>query len=331
MKTRYQLLLLLLASLVAHSQEVINRKYLWEQKTITFKVGTTGTRHVLKDTVIDRTALAKRSAMESFRGEKVFYLAFDEAVLNDATFKANSTFSGDKLKLTLKPGVYNVRYLILPQKELTKDGKAIGAEVVLPDTKEDLYCYIKFDEDGKAWVNPWLDGTYDDRGVVFYQLANRQTITFRFSEVTVSALTIPFKYRPKHSGYAEDFSTAVNLNVMVEITPFLWGKTSYHYRSKVGNVTTTRRVTVGPIFGVSTVSLDAGNTSASADPIKGSDKITKGLITAGGGLVYSRNKLSFGALAGWDWAAGDNAGRWNYNGNLWVGLAVGYSLFAFAQ
>jgi hypothetical protein len=326
MKHSYQLLLLLLASLMAHGQEVLDRQYLWEKKTVEFKKGTNGVRRVTKDSVIDRTSVAQRKGMESFKGEEVFYLMFDEAVVNDATFKKGGTFSGDKLKLILKPGTYNVRYMILPQRELTKDGKVIGAEVVKPDTTE-LYCYIKFDEEGKAWVNPW----YDDRGVIFYQLSNRQTINFRFSEVTVSAVTIPFKYRPKQSGYGEDFSTAVNLNAMIEFTPFLWGKTSYHYRTKVGSVTTTRRVTVGPIFGVSTVSLDAGNTSASSDPIKGDDKITKGLVTAGGGVVYSRNKLSFGVLAGWDWAAGDNAGRWNYNGNLWLGLAIGYSVFAFAQ
>ena len=289
-----------------------------------------GPLRVKSDTTIVRTGLAQRKKLETFDGVEVYYLSFDEALVFDKQTQSAVTFSADTLTMTLKKGAYHVKYIILPQKQILKDDKVLGAEVVNPELEKKSKCYVKF-EDEKIWVNPYLENNFDDSGIIYYQLSNRQTVTFRFTEIATSAFTLPFKYRPKHKGYGEDFSTAINFNILVGITPFPWGWTSHHYRAKVGSVTTTHKLTLGALFGVSTVALDAGNTSASTDPVKAGDKITKGLVTFGGGLVYSRNKLSFGLLTGVDWAAGDNANRWNYNGDHWAGLAIGYAIFPFTQ
>lgn len=328
MKSSYVIPLLLLSA-VAHGQEVLSRKFDWGYEIK--KMGD-GMLRVKDDTTIVRTGLEERKEKESFDGKQVYYLSATEAiVVSDVSV---FTLSADGMTLNLKAGRYAIKYVLLPQQEVVVAGKVIGGKVV--KTKYTSSCYIKFDDD-KIWINPYLTRDFDDRGVIYYQLRNRQSLNFNFSDVTVSALTLPLKYRfggtkeysSGNKTYGEDFSTAINVNAMLAWSPY--GRVHHHHRSKVGSITTTQKFTIGLIGGASTVTLDKGNTSASDDPITTDVKIAKGLATYGLGLAYSHNKLNLGLFAGQDWAVGDNARRWNYNGKVWVGLAVGYSLFAFAQ
>jgi hypothetical protein len=195
--------------------------------------------------------------------------------------------------------------------------------------------FVKFDED-KVWVNPNLSGDFTNKGLYYYELKNRQSMNLEFSETTVSALTIPIKYRFKKESQdilaeskdiSEEFTTAVNVNLFVGKT--FHGKTKFHYREKVGNITNTSKFTGGLLVGVSTVTLDRSNTSASNSPILDDSKITKGLSSLGIGGTYTFNKINFGLFYGWDFSIGDDSSKWNYNKRPWLGLAVGYSILPF--
>jgi len=189
--------------------------------------------------------------------------------------------------------------------------------------------FVKFEED-KLWVNPNLDGDYTNQGMFYYSLSNRQTVKLYFTEWSVSALTIPLKYRPQSApskGIPHELTSDVNLNAFIGYT--YSGLTAFHHREKVGNVENTRRWTIGGVFGASSLSLDKNNTSATDKKITDDVTLTKGMATLGLGLAYSYNKINFGAFAGVDYTLGDAIAKWNYNGRPWLGVAVGYSLISF--
>ncbi len=187
--------------------------------------------------------------------------------------------------------------------------------------------FVKF-EDNKLTVNPYLikdrNNEYAKREIYHYTLENRQTITLRFTEWSVSTLTVPIKYRFKDDDrdIKEEFTTDFNANLFVGRT--FYGKSSFFHRKKVGNITNTWKVTGGLLFGVSTVTLNKGNTSTSEEPLE--PEVTKGLGSIGLGLTLSYNKINIGGFMGWDYSVGKYAERWNYNKKTWIGLAVGYSI-----
>ena len=192
--------------------------------------------------------------------------------------------------------------------------------------------FVKF-EQSKLIVNPYLikdkNGEFGKRDVYYYELKNRQTIRLNFKEWTVSALTIPFKYRFKDKGsnVSEEFTTDFNANLFIGRT--FYGKTSFFHRKDVGNISNTYKLTGGLLLGASTITLNESNTSAATLPLDSGTEIIKGLGTIGLGLTFSYNKINFGGFMGWDYSVGDDAEKWNYNKEPWIGLAFGYSLFKF--
>lgn len=192
--------------------------------------------------------------------------------------------------------------------------------------------FVKF-EKNKLIVNPYLtkdkDGDFGNRDLYYYELKNRQTIKLNFNEWTVSALTIPFKYRFKNkdSEISEEFTTDFNANLFIGRT--FYGKTSFFHRKDVGNISNTYKWTGGLLLGASTVTLNAANTSAANQPLDSDTEIIKGLGTIGLGLSFSYNKINLGGFVGWDYSLGDDAEKWNYNKDPWIGFALGYSLFKF--
>ena len=201
--------------------------------------------------------------------------------------------------------------------------------VTIVTTKPATWGYVKFDED-KVWVSPDLVG-YTDPGLHYYQLQNRHTIRLWTTDISISALTMPVKYRFKGTrdsngkAFCEDFASAVNVNVFVGPS---FGKTSFHYREKVGNISNTWKITVGLIGGGSTVKLNKSNTISADKPITGDTEITKGLLSLGFGATYSYNKATVGAFLGKDYSIGQDANLWDYNRHAWLGIAIGYSIFS---
>jgi len=188
--------------------------------------------------------------------------------------------------------------------------------------------YVKFDED-KVWVSPELVG-YTDPGLHYYQLKNRHTIRLWTTDVSISALTMPVKYRfdgKRSNGKAlgEEYAAGVNVNVFAG--PSI-GKTSFHYREKVGNISNAWKVTFGVIAGGSTVTLTQSNTGSADVPLAEDVEIMKGLLSLGVGATFSYNKATIGAFLGKDYSLGKDADRWDYNRKPWLGIAIGYSIFS---
>lgn len=184
---------------------------------------------------------------------------------------------------------------------------------------------LKFEED-KIYINPYLSDDIDRNDIYFYKLKNRQTAKICFREATLSALVIPVKYRFKKSDIPEEFSASLNMNIFLG---YSLGMDSFFHQKKIGNKVITKKITFGAIGGISTVKLTAINTSLDSEPITEGREFTKGLASAGFGLVYSYNKFNIGAFIGSDYAVGEGSNKWNYQGQPWVGFALGYGLFNF--
>lgn len=184
---------------------------------------------------------------------------------------------------------------------------------------------VKFVEN-KLIVNPFLteiESSYN-REVYSFELENRQTIKLRFNEFTASGLIIPIKYRfkDKSENIPEEFTVSANANLFLG---FSMGKTSFHYREKVDNLSNTWKFTFGVFAGASSIKLNSTNTSTSSAPL--TSEITKGAASTGLGLCFSFNKINLGAFYGYDYAFGDDSEKWDYNKKPWIGIAVGYSIF----
>jgi hypothetical protein len=296
---------LLLSSLTALCQESIRKSYKLK-RIINLKGG--GVIQLRKEEEVkfdDLTNTEKDSIQRIFvPGKTINYtiervLPNGKVLVSEKTVLDNDFFKNLKIKKTLTPDE-------------------------LPSSKG----FVSFADD-KIWVNPNLSGSFENHGLFYYQLGNRQSIDLHFTEITVSALTLPLKYRFKkeEENISEDFTAAVNVNLFVGKT--IYGKTKFHYREKVGNITNTSKVTLGGLIGASTVTLDKSNSSASNNPIVDDLKLTKGLASVGVGGTYSYNKINFGLFYGYDFSIGDDSSRWNYNKRPWLGLAIGYSLLPF--
>ena len=60
--------------------------------------------------------------------------------------------------------------------------------------------------------------------------------------------------------------------------------------------------------------FDTDNTSATDQKITDAVTITKGVTTAGLGVVYFYDKINFDAFTGVDFILGNATAQWNYNG-----------------
>ncbi|MGV9002821.1 hypothetical protein [Flavobacterium sp.] len=183
--------------------------------------------------------------------------------------------------------------------------------------------------DNKLIVNPYVtikDKKIINRELYQFELLNRQTIKLRFNEFTVSGLLVPIKYRFKDpsNNLPEEFSVSPNAHLFFG---FSMGKTSFHYREKVDNVSNTWKITFGGLVGATSIKLNSASTSLSSLPL--TTEQTKGAATIGLGLSFSFNKINLGVFYGIDYAFGDEANKWNYNKKPWLGAAIGYSLFNF--
>lgn len=304
------LLLLLLCALCSSAQESFKKKY------------------YVKSTI--------RYAGEDLKLKKETKTKFDDLSQTEKdAVKVKYPATGSEIHYTTE-GVINGEKATIQQKTTVNDAffKTLSTNKV-EEVSYNGYekAFVKLVED-KLYVNAYLKkkagkpGEYEKRELRYFELKNRQTVKLCFTEVTVSALTVPLKYRFKDRDEAidEEFSAAVNVNLFAG---FALGRSSFHYREKVDNVINTRKFTLGALFGASTVTLNNSNTSKAAVPVTAGTEIVKGLASLGVGATFSYNKINVGGFYGYDYAIGDRADDWNYNKKPWLGIALGYSLFSF--
>ncbi len=188
------------------------------------------------------------------------------------------------------------------------------------------------DKTGRLFLNEKSDNniyrkTSDSKNGVYYiDLKNREYVWLPFTELTFTSLTLPLKYRFKNKGenLEEDFTSAINLNFFLGLT---YGNTKFIRREKVNDKMNTWKLTGGLILGTSTVTLNANNTTLAVAPLAANESLTKGLFSLGLGATYAFNNFNLGIFYGWDYSIGENADKWNYNKEPWLGIGIGYSLF----
>lgn len=182
--------------------------------------------------------------------------------------------------------------------------------------------YVLFEND-TVFVNPYLrsDKQIDRGDVLFYKLKDRQSMRLGFDELTITALTIPIKYRFKGEGELnEEFSSSFNVNLFAG---YSIGKQLFFHRKKVGNKTNIWKFTFGGFIGGNVIEMNSSN-SKWEDTNR---KINQGALSYGFGIAYSFNKVNLAAFVGWDKIVGENRDLWNYNDKAWLGLGIGYDLF----
>ncbi|GGC91905.1 hypothetical protein GCM10011508_18880 [Flavobacterium lutivivi] len=266
-------------------------------------------------------------------GDELVLMKEEKVMFKDLTKEEQETIRkkypiGTKIRTEREDVIDGKKVIVL--EEIVVDESFYEKQSLKKNVPVDITCSIDANVklvENKLFINPALPSKkakIEKRELYSFEMKNRQTIKLRFNEFTVSGLIIPLKYRfrDESKNIAEEFSVSANANLFVG---FSMGKTSFHYREKVDNLSNTWKFTFGGFLGASSIKLNAGNTSASTNPL--TSEQTKGAATFGLGIGFTLNKINLGSFMGMDYAFGDDASKWNYNKKPWLGVAIGYSLF----
>ncbi|WP_300025027.1 hypothetical protein [uncultured Maribacter sp.] len=206
---------------------------------------------------------------------------------------------------------------------------------------------ILFEKD-KIYVNPWNyinEEIKDDETEIYYKLKDGQTAGLYFKELTLSTFTMPLKIRfggkskVTKRGINEQTMRTIIIDTLNNIDATFssgfnvalffgqsFGKTNLNHRNKIGNRITTHKHTIGGFIGTSAQTLTTSNTDGTLMEDDFKDR-TIGLLSIGGGYIYSRNKFGIGVFAGWDLGIGELANIWDYNGRPYFGIGLGIDVF----
>lgn len=94
-------------------------------------------------------------------------------------------------------------------------------------------------------------------------------------------------------------------------------------KSNIGNNKYETKQTFGFYMGVDKVNF------LSPDDSNSYKEIEAALLSPGLGYLYSYQNFTFGTTLGVDFALGENNSDWSFQGSPWIGVNLGYSLFAF--
>lgn len=185
--------------------------------------------------------------------------------------------------------------------------------------------YLDKDDPSILRINYWLGSGYSQDGTYWIKLKNRQSVRIKFRTWEAGALTIPFKIRPGRSVDLNSKPSTVETNINLGFyAGRAIGSYKYWYRTGFGTQIDKRAIQIGGFFGSSTQTLNA--TTTSLDPEPYTNETTILVFSSGLGLHFHFYDFRIGLFSGKDWSFGDNARKWNYQGQLWFGFGVGYNL-----
>ncbi|MDX1348829.1 MAG: hypothetical protein R3279_01210 [Putridiphycobacter sp.] len=171
---------------------------------------------------------------------------------------------------------------------------------------------LKFEKNSIV-INPWYFNDSKREWEYRYQLKNRQEIRLRYQQNTIVPVTIPLRIQFGKDN-ATKFTTGVSIGALFGRSI---GYTRFSYRKNIENFQRSHEFTVGAVLNFSETEF---TTSDSLD--------RKTVSTAFGlGALYSYEKINFGIVGGLEYAHGYGAEQWNFQGQPWVGIIIGYSLF----
>lgn len=208
----------------------------------------------------------------------------------------------------------------------SSDGTIDQKVLDLAKSDKGLLSNVKFGEkenSNKLYVNPWLiksgSGDYVDQDkVYYYELKNRQSVKINFKQWSFNALTVPLKMR--FGKEKTEFSTGANLGALIGHT---WGTTNFVHRKEVGNKQYDTKCTFGLFLGADKLEFSFEDNNAEEVKVK------TAVLSTGLGYLFSYEKFTFGATGGFDFSLGENSSEWDFQGRLWLGISLGYSLFTF--
>ena len=150
----------------------------------------------------------------------------------------------------------------------------------------------------------------------YYKPKNRKFPKFKFSHWSVAGITVPLKGRLDNDDTDADveWSRDVNAGLMVGYSS---GSEVFKYRKGISNLNRVRTFTVGGIVGVGSLEFE----DAEGESIK----TAYGSLGVGG--FFSIDRITLGAVSGFDFALGDGSGDWDYNWDPYLGLAAGIKVF----
>ncbi|HEU4880948.1 MAG TPA: hypothetical protein VFT45_01850 [Longimicrobium sp.] len=163
----------------------------------------------------------------------------------------------------------------------------------------------------------------------YYDLKNRQSLSFRFHSKSFGAMTIPLQYRfgyRAENGQEIDPSFGTGLTAAV-YGGYTWGKVRYTYLEHAENaIEQVSSVTVGAFLGVSTAQVDSLTSLSAADPVD--DETTVGVVSPGLTVLFGFRGLELGLFGGIDFAGGSAGRKWDYDRRPWIGAGIGFNVWS---
>lgn len=222
-------------------------------------------------------------------------------------------------------------------------GGTTGDAIVYPDAKSPDIVHVNFllTPGGVSWDDTSLTGEQLRSVDYYFQLRNRESVTFPYSVKAVGAVTVPLKVRVGADDVGSDVSADAGLGLYVGRRS---GSVTYTYHEHAAKtLESTRHRTFGPFIGFSTVNLDSTNalrrgaaTSAGGETVPpGGGSIplpvekSVAVFSFGLGHMWGVRGVEAGVFAGYDIALTRDA-EWEYDLRRhpvpWFGFALGFKL-----
>ena len=175
----------------------------------------------------------------------------------------------------------------------------------------------------------------------YFQLRNRESVTFSYSAGAVGAVTVPLKVRVGADDVGSDVSADAGLGLYVGRR---WGSVTYtHHQHAAKTLETTRHRTFGPFIGLTTMNLDSTNALRRSAVVSAGGEIVPSeegsvplpveksvaVFSFGLGKMWGVRGVEAGLFAGYDIALTQDA-EWEYDLRRhpvpWFGFALGFKL-----
>ena len=224
-------------------------------------------------------------------------------------------------------------------------GGGTGDAIVYPDAKSPDIVHVNFllTPGGVSWADTSLTGEQLRNVDYYFQLRNRESVTFPYSAWAVGAVTVPLKVRVGADDASSDVSTDIGLGLYVG---HRWGSVTYTYHQHAAKtLESTRHRTFGPFIGLSTMNLDSTNALRRGAVVSSDEEIVPSeegsvplpveksvaVFSFGLGKMWGVRGVEAGVFAGYDVALTRDA-EWEYDLRRhpvpWFGFALGFKLLS---
>ncbi|SDS13440.1 hypothetical protein [Gramella sp. MAR_2010_147] len=244
--------------------------------------------------------------------------SIDNVFFEDLLFKMETPYVGpgfDRGNLKMKEEKVYVNPYLIMEKEISRQEERISKSIDIDEINQLL-------EKNDSISNSSEEESNYTRKTYYYELKNRQSIKIPFSELFISAVTLPIKYRfgSENGDIEEDFASDINVNVLFG---FSLGRKKFMYRKNVDNLERETKWLMGLFIGTSSIEFNTNNTLPSLDA---NETFRKGVLSYGFGTGISIGKFQGTVFGGWDNAVGNQSDLWNYDNKFWIGLGLGFEI-----